>query len=93
MATFRKVGADYDAGLRAPHYTNGRLLTAEDLQRDQQATLDRLALLGTGVGVGGVPDQRQIPGEPHQGRRVNPGFGTDLQIQAPELLLDLGHPF
>lgn len=52
MANFRKIGTDFSDGLRAPHYTNGRLLTAEDLQSDQQATLARLAEMGRGVGYG-----------------------------------------
>ncbi len=31
MANFRTLGTDFTAGLRAPHYTNGRLLTAENV--------------------------------------------------------------
>ena len=46
------LGESFLAGLRAPFYANGRLLTAEDLRADQEATHGRLGLLGQAVGAG-----------------------------------------
>ncbi len=52
MVNYRTLGADFSAGLRAPHYVNGRLLTAEDLQQEQQTQLERLAHTGRAAGYG-----------------------------------------
>lgn len=46
--------ATFVDGLRMPRYSNGRLLSAEDLQADQAATLTRLSRLGQAVGHGVV---------------------------------------
>lgn len=54
MTDSQYVGATFNGGLQAPHYVNGRLLTAEDLRSDQAAMLARLALLGRAVGPGVV---------------------------------------
>lgn len=54
MTASQILGSTYEEGLKAPHYTNRRLLTAEDLHADQQAALARLALLGQAVGYGVV---------------------------------------
>ncbi|HEY7066785.1 MAG TPA: hypothetical protein VII06_35285 [Chloroflexota bacterium] len=52
MANSQVVGTSFADGLRAPNYSNGRLLTAEDLKADQSATLTRLSWLGQAVGPG-----------------------------------------
>ena len=52
MALSQILGATFEDGLKAPHYINRRLLTAEDLKAEQQATLARLALLGKAAGYG-----------------------------------------
>ncbi len=52
MSKSRFVGDSFSEGLRTPHYLNGRLLTAEDLQADQEAGLARLALVGRAAGAG-----------------------------------------
>ena len=71
MANFRKIGTDFSGGVRAAHYTNGRLLTAEDLRQDQQAVLARLAALGQSTGPGIV-----------EGFEVTAVSGSNLQITA-----------
>ena len=52
MGNSRVVGDNFTKGLRTPHYANGRLLTAEDLQAEQDAALVRMALLGQAAGAG-----------------------------------------
>src|SRR6266487_1756003 len=55
MPNSQFIGTDLTGqldGLHAPHYFNGRLLTAEDLQADQQAVLTRQAWLGKASGYG-----------------------------------------
>ena len=44
--------ANFNGGLQAPHYFNGRLLSAEDLQADQSATLTHESWLGRASGHG-----------------------------------------
>ena len=44
--------ANFNGGLQAPHYFNGRLLSAEDLQADQSATLTHESWLGRASGYG-----------------------------------------
>lgn len=44
--------ANFNGGLQAPHYFNGRLLSAEDLQADQSATLMHESWLGRASGYG-----------------------------------------
>jgi hypothetical protein len=46
--------ANFNGGLRAPHYFNGRLLSAEELQTDQRAVLTRQGWLGQASGYGVV---------------------------------------
>src|SRR5687768_9358319 len=53
MAT-QLVGSSFSEGVRAPHFINGRLLTAEDLKAEQEATLRRLASVGQAPGHGVV---------------------------------------
>jgi len=77
MANFRNIGADFSAGLRAPHYTNGRLLTAEDLQRDQEAILDRLAQLGKGAGYGVIEGFRVTAVSASRSLQVSGGTGIN----------------
>jgi hypothetical protein len=55
MGNSQFIGTDLTGqldGLHAPHYFNGRLLTAEDLQADQQAVLTRQDWLGKASGYG-----------------------------------------
>lgn len=46
------VGTHFNNDPQAPHYFNGRLLTAEDLQKDQQAVLAHQSWLGQASGYG-----------------------------------------
>ncbi len=52
MANFRTIGTDFSEGVRTPYYTNGRLLTAEDLQEEQRYQVERHAHLGQAAGYG-----------------------------------------
>lgn len=54
MSPSQLLGSSFVDGLRAPHYVNGRLLTAEDLVDEQRAVLDRLAWVGQAAGHGVV---------------------------------------
>jgi hypothetical protein len=77
------LGENFLAGLRAPHYANGRLLTAEDLQADQEATLARIGLTGEAAGVGIVAgfEVTQIANN----LKVTAGLGINRKGQAVRL--------
>lgn len=78
------LGESFLAGLRAPYYANGRLLTAEDLQADQEATHGRLGLLGQAVGAGVVRgfEVSQVANN----LRVAAGLGINRRGQAVSLV-------
>lgn len=86
MANFRQLGTDFTNGLRAPHYTNGRLLTAEDLQQDQQAALTRLALTGRGAGVGIIDGFNVTSAANRSSLQVTQGVGINAQGDVVQLL-------
>jgi len=74
MGNSQFIGTDLTGqldGLHAPHYFNGRLLTAEDLQADQQAVLTRQAWLGKAAGYGVI-----------EGLMVTKGGPTSIAITA-----------
>src|SRR5688500_18759642 len=78
------IGENFLAGLRAPHYANGRLLTAEDLKADQEAMLARIGLTGEAAGVGIVSglEVSQIANN----LRVTAGLGINRKGQAVRLV-------
>ncbi len=73
MSAVQLLGSSFDQGLRAPHYVNGRLLAAEDLKADRDATLARLAWLGRAAGPG-VIDGLLVS--------TAPSSATSLQVTA-----------
>jgi hypothetical protein len=75
MSNSQLVGSSFIDGLRAPHYVDGRLLTADDLAADQQATLTRLGWLGVAVGPG-VVEGLTVSGQGNE-LRVEPGIGVN----------------
>jgi hypothetical protein len=78
------IGENFLAGLRAPHYANGRMLTAEDLKADQEAFLTRLGLTGEGIGAGVVRglEVAQVANN----LRVSAGLGINRRGQAVRLV-------
>ena len=88
MANFRNIGTDYDADLRAPHYTNGRLLTAEDLQSDQRAVLERLAQVGKGAGFGIIDGYRVTAVSGKRDLRITAGIGINRRGDVVRLAAD-----
>jgi len=85
MANFRTLGADFSAGLRAPHYTNGRLLTAEDLQQEQRTELERLAQVGRAAGYGVVEGFEVTAVANKTALRVSAGLGLNGKGQVVHL--------
>lgn len=85
MANFRTLGTDFTAGLRAPHYTNGRLLTAEDLQQEQRTELARLAQLGQAAGYGIVEGFDVTAAAGGTALRVGAGLGLNRKGQIVHL--------
>lgn len=73
MGNSQLIGSSFIDGLRAPHYVDGRLLTAEDLEAEQQATLTRLGWLGQALGPGVVAGLT-VSGQGAE-LRVEPGIG------------------
>lgn len=78
------LGESFVGGLRAPHYANGRLLTAEDLKADQEAVLGRLGYTGEAAGAGIVRglEVQQVANN----LRVTAGLGINRKGQALCLL-------
>lgn len=92
MANFRKLGTDFSGGVRAAHYTNGRLLTAEDLQQDQQAMLARLAALGKSAGPGIISGFQVTAVSANRSLGVTAGLGingegTVIELAATEAVI------
>jgi hypothetical protein len=52
MPNSQYIGPIFETGIQTPHYFNGRLLTASDLQANQYATLTRQTLFGISSGYG-----------------------------------------
>jgi hypothetical protein len=80
MSNTRYIGSTFDSGLRIPNYVNGRLLHAEDLHADQEATLARLSRLGQAAGAGIVSGLtvQQVAGSSNS-IQVSPGVGLNLR--------------
>jgi hypothetical protein len=78
MSNTRYIGSTFDSGLRTPNYVNGRLLHAEDLHADQEATLGRLIRLGQAAGAGIVSGLtvQQVAGSSNS-IQVSPGVGLN----------------
>ena len=77
-----------DERLLAPHYFNGRLLTAEDLQHDRRATQTRLDWLGQAVGAG-VVDGLVVTKSSGTAVQITPGSGINPQghyLRLPSML-------
>lgn len=88
MANFRKIGTDFTEGLRAPHYTNGRLLTAEDLQQEQQTQLEKLAHLGKAAGYGIVEGFQVSAVSNNSALKVTAGLGLNRKGHLVQLAAD-----
>ena len=88
MANFRQIGTDFTNGLRAPHYVNGQLLTAEDLENDQQANLERIALAGRAAGMGSIDGFNVSAASDSRSLRVTAGLGINGKGDAVQLLAD-----
>jgi hypothetical protein len=78
------LGESFAGGLRAPHYANGRLLTADDLKADQEAFLGRTGYTGEAAGSGIVRglEVTQVANN----LRVTGGLGINRKGQALCLL-------
>ncbi|MCS6844213.1 MAG: extracellular solute-binding protein [Caldilineales bacterium] len=76
--------ATFVDGLRMPHYANGRLLSAEDLQADQAATLTRLSRLGQATGHG-VVEGLMAAQVGNTGVQVTAGLGVNRAGQLVRL--------
>jgi hypothetical protein len=78
------IGENFLTGLRAPHYANGRLLTAEDLKADQEAMLARLGYTGEAAGAGIVAgfEVSQVANS----LKVTAGLGINRKGQAVRLV-------
>jgi hypothetical protein len=95
MSNTRFIGSTFDSGMRVPNYVNGRMLHAEDLHADQEATLARLTKLGQAAGAGivsGLTVER-VAGSNNTiqisaGVGVNPR-GDVIQLEANPLTLSL----
>jgi hypothetical protein len=88
MANFRTIGTDFSAGLKAPHYTNGRLLTAEDLQQEQRAGLERLAQTGRAAGYGIIEGFQVTTAAGKTALKVTAGLGLNRLGQVVHLAAD-----
>lgn len=94
MGNSQFVGTDLTNlldGLQAPYYFNGRLLTAEDLKQDQQATLTRQRWLGQAVGFG-VITGLLVTKNQSTSITVTAGVGLNLQGDLITLPNDLTLP-
>jgi hypothetical protein len=78
------IGENFLAGLRAPYYANGRMLTAEDLKADQEAFLARLGFTGEGIGAGVVRGLEVA--KVANNLRVSAGLGINRGGQAVRLV-------
>jgi hypothetical protein len=84
MSNSQFVGTSFLDGLQTPHYFNGRLLAAEDLQADQAAKLARQAWLGQACGYG-VVDGLLVSHATATSVRVSAGLGLNRQGQVLRL--------
>lgn len=88
MANFRTIGTDFTEGLRAPHYTNGRLLTAEDLQQEQQTQLEKQSQVGRAAGYGIVEGFKVSAVSNDSALRLTTGLGINRKGNVIHLAAD-----
>jgi hypothetical protein len=79
MGNSQFVGTNFEDGLQAPHYFNGRLLSAEDLQADQRSVLQRESWLGRASGYGVI-----------EGLMVTQANTTNVQTNATSVQITAG---
>ena len=87
MSNSQFLDTNFNGGLQAPHYFNGRLLTAEDLKTDQQAVLTREAWLGQASGYG-VIEGLIVSQVDSTSLKVSAGLGLNRQGQVIHLASD-----
>ena len=87
MSNSQFLDTNFNGGLQAPHYFNGRLLTAEDLKTDQQAVLTREAWLGQASGYG-VIEGLIVSQVDSTSLKVAAGLGLNRQGQVIHLPSD-----
>ncbi|MFL5625163.1 MAG: hypothetical protein ACJ788_06145, partial [Ktedonobacteraceae bacterium] len=88
MSNSQFLDTDFNGGLQAPHYFNGRLLTAEDLKTDQDAVLTRQSWLGKASGYG-IIDGFMVSKVDNTSLRVSAGLGLNHQGQVIHLPGDI----
>src|SRR5712692_3479872 len=91
MSNSQFLDTNFNGGLHAPHYFNGRLLTAEDLQTDQQAVLTRQAWLGKASGYGVIEGLKVTQAGPTN-VTITAGLGLNRQGEIIRLPSDLTLP-
>lgn len=87
MSNSQFLDTNFNGGLQAPHYFNGRLLTAEDLKTDQQAVLTREAWLGQASGYG-VIEGFMVSQVDSTSLKIAAGLGLNRQGQVIHLPSD-----
>ena len=87
MSNSQFLDTNFNGGLQAPHYFNGRLLTAEDLQTDQAAVLTREGWLGKASGYG-VIEGFIVSQVDNTSLKVQAGLGLNRQGQVISLASD-----
>src|SRR4051812_30178966 len=71
------LGIHFDDGLQMPHFVNGRLLTADDLDSEQEAMLTRLHYLGQAAGYGVVSGLDVSPAAGANNLQISGGLGLN----------------
>ena len=80
MSKTQFLPATFAGGLKMPHYVNGRLLYADDLKADQDATLSRTRSLGQATGYG-VVEGLMVSQAGAASVQVAPGLGINREGQ------------
>ncbi|GAC1630507.1 MAG: hypothetical protein NVS4B9_22690 [Ktedonobacteraceae bacterium] len=90
MPNSQLLGKNFNGGLQAPHYFNGRLLTADALQADQQAVLTRQARLGKASGYGIIEGLvvKKVPTDKTK-ISITAGIGLNCEGQVIHLASDV----
>ncbi len=78
MAISKIINEHYDptSSVQVPNYVSGRLLTPEDLKKDREAALQRLAHVGRGAGTG-IVEGLWVEKSGDSGLTVNKGMGIN----------------
>ena len=92
MAISQFVGPILDTGFQAPHYFNGRLLTATDLKAEQDAVKTRQFWLGLARGYGIIEGLEVTAVESNTKININAGFGLNRDGQIIHLANDISLP-